>query len=125
MSKILSGIVVSNKMQKTIVVDVEKTFQHPKYRKVITRHKKFKVHCENENVKVGDKVVMIQIRPMSKEKHYMVVDPTVDSTKAEIVKEKKISPAKQAKIEQVIEVASTTENKLIKKVSAKAKKVAK
>lgn len=67
------GTVISNKMMKTVVVKVERRFPHPKYKKVITKHKKFKVHNENFKLQVGDKVIIEEVKPISKEKHFQVV----------------------------------------------------
>lgn len=65
----IEGEVVSDKMHKTIVVRVERIFQHPHLGKVIRRFKKFKAHDENNNAKVGDWVEIIECRPLSKTKH--------------------------------------------------------
>jgi len=73
MRKKFEGVVVSTKMQKTVVVEVERRFSHPRYRKVITRHKKFKAHNENFDLKVGDKVLIEESRPISKDKHFVVI----------------------------------------------------
>lgn len=64
------GIVVSNKMQKTIVVKVESRFPHPIYSKTIVKTKKYLVHDETENCDIGDQVVVSQCRPLSKRKHW-------------------------------------------------------
>lgn len=74
MAKIFSGKVVSSKMQKTVVVLVERKFRHPLYKKVINRHKRYKVHNEKLELKEGDLVRIKEIRPISKEKHFIVVD---------------------------------------------------
>lgn len=73
MKKILVGKVVSTKMKKTVVVLVERKFRHPFYKKIIKRHKKYKAHNEKMELKVGDKVMIEETRPMSKDKHFMVV----------------------------------------------------
>ena len=73
MRKKFTGKVVSTKMQKTVVVEVERKFSHPIYKKVITRHKKYKAHNENFNLKEGDMVLIEETRPISKEKHFIVV----------------------------------------------------
>ena len=72
--KTLIGKVVSNKMQKTIIVEIERKKLHPLYKKVIKRTKRFKVHCENKKVALGDYVKIGQIRPKSKEKHYQLLE---------------------------------------------------
>ncbi len=72
--KVKKGIVVSNKMQKTVVVKVNRTFQHPQYGKVVTRSKKYYAHYENETpLQVGDEVQIMETRPLSKLKRWRVV----------------------------------------------------
>lgn len=68
------GVVVSNKMQKTIVVEVERTMRHPKYGKVMTRGKKHYAHNESKPLKVGDEVEIEETRPLSKLKRWRVVE---------------------------------------------------
>jgi len=72
--KTRKGIVVSNKMQKTVVVRVERTLRHPRYDKVITRSKKYYAHDESNNCREGDVVSIMETRPMSKLKRWRVVD---------------------------------------------------
>lgn len=74
MSKILIGEVISTKMQKTVVVRVERKFRQPLYKKVITRHKKYKVHYENLDLKEGNMVKIKETRPISKDKHFIVIE---------------------------------------------------
>lgn len=73
MKKTLTGKIVSDKMTNTVVVVVESKFRHPKYKKIIIRHKKYKAHNENKDYKVGDVVVMEETRPISKDKHFIVI----------------------------------------------------
>lgn len=68
------GRVVSNKMNKTVVVAVERSVVHPIYRKVLRRLTKFKAHDEQNICNVGDRVRMIETRPISKDKHWRVVE---------------------------------------------------
>lgn len=68
------GRVVSNKMNKTVVVAVERSVVHPLYRKVLRRLTKFKAHDEQNVCNVGDRVRMIETRPISKDKHWRVVE---------------------------------------------------
>ncbi len=68
------GRVVSNKMNKTVVVAVERSVVHPLYRKVMRRITKFKAHDEQNACSVGDRVRMIETRPISKDKHWRVVE---------------------------------------------------
>ncbi len=70
--KALVGKVVSNKMQKTVVVEVERTRRHPLYGKVIRVHKNYKAHDENNECQVGDQVRIVESRPYSKDKHFRV-----------------------------------------------------
>lgn len=74
MAKTLIGRVVSTKMEKTVVVRVERKFRHPLYKKVIFKHKKFKAHNERFNLEEGDRVKIVETRPISKEKHFKVVE---------------------------------------------------
>lgn len=72
-SKTLSGVVVSDKMQKTVVVKVDRYVKHPKYQKYYTISKKYKAHDEENKHKVGDKVEIVETRPISKDKKFKVV----------------------------------------------------
>ena len=72
--KILSGIVVSDKPNKTITVLVERKYQHPLFKKVIKVKKKFSAHDENNIFKKGDKVKIIECRPYSKTKKFQVME---------------------------------------------------
>lgn len=73
MRKTLIGIVVSTKMIKTVVVKVERKFRHAVYHKVIVRHKKYKVHNEKFDLKLGDQVKIEETKPISKDKHFKVI----------------------------------------------------
>ncbi len=68
------GRVLSNKMNKTVVVSVERSVTHPLYRKVLRRITKFKAHDEQNVCKIGDRVRMVETRPISKDKHWRVVE---------------------------------------------------
>jgi small subunit ribosomal protein S17 len=69
----LIGVVVSDKMNKTRVVLVERRYSHLKYGKFLTGRKKFKAHDENNQYKVGDRVVIVEHRPLSREKRWKVI----------------------------------------------------
>ena len=69
----LSGTVVSDKMQKTVVVAVSHEKKHPKYLKYFTKTARFKAHDENNKYHAGDKVVIQETRPLSKEKRWVVI----------------------------------------------------
>jgi small subunit ribosomal protein S17 len=73
MSKTMSGVVVSTKMNKTIVVSVERIMQHPVYKKTIKRSKRYKAHYEGSDLKEGDVVQIQKTRPISKDTHFKVV----------------------------------------------------
>jgi small subunit ribosomal protein S17 len=68
------GVVKSDKMNKTIVVAVETTTLHPLYKKYVTRIKKVKAHDETNNAKIGDRVRVVECRPISKEKCWKLAE---------------------------------------------------
>jgi small subunit ribosomal protein S17 len=70
---VLSGVVMKTAMQKTIVVKVTRFEKHPKYKKYQTSSKKYKVHDEDGVAKVGDKVDIVETRPISKDKHFKLL----------------------------------------------------
>ena len=72
--KVMIGIVKSNKMDKTVVVAVEKNVRHPKYGKIMKRTYKLKAHDEENKCEIGDKVKVMETRPLSKEKRWRVVE---------------------------------------------------
>ncbi len=72
--KTRTGKVVSDKMDKTIVVAIEDSVQHPLYKKVIKRTYKLKAHDENNECKTGDKVKVMETRPLSKDKRWRLVE---------------------------------------------------
>lgn len=72
--KTRSGVVVSDKMKKTIVVKVERISRDAFYKKIVKKQKKYKVHDENNTAKVGDFVKIIETRPLSKEKRWRLVE---------------------------------------------------
>ncbi len=72
--KVREGLVVSDKMQKTVVVEVEDRVKHPLYGKVIRRTTKLKAHDESDQVGVGDRVLLMETRPLSATKRWRVVE---------------------------------------------------
>ena len=72
--KILKGIVVSDKPNKTITVLVERKYQHPLFKKIIKSKKKYNAHDENNKFKTGDKVSIIESKPFSKNKKFQVME---------------------------------------------------
>ena len=74
--KILTGIVVSDKPNKTITVMVERKFSHPVLKKVVKVRKRYNAHDENNKFKTGDKVSIIESKPFSKNKKFQVMENT-------------------------------------------------
>jgi small subunit ribosomal protein S17 len=72
--KIYTGKVVSDRMDKTVVVAVTRFFQHPVYKKTVKKVTKFKAHDEENKYHVGDTVRIIETRPLSKEKRWLVIE---------------------------------------------------
>ncbi len=70
--KILRGKVVSNKMDKTVVIEIENRSSHPKYKKTVIKTKKFKAHDEANQCNVGDIVEIVEHKPISKTKKWML-----------------------------------------------------
>lgn len=71
--RILQGVVVSDKQDKTVVVSVERQVMHPVYKKIVKRSKKFAAHDENNQFKVGDTVSIVESKPYSKTKTWTVI----------------------------------------------------
>lgn len=72
-SKTLRGTVVSDAMDKTVVVEVDRFVQHPKYKKFFTKSKKYHAHDEKNQFKIGDVVEIVETKPFSKKKSFSVV----------------------------------------------------
>jgi small subunit ribosomal protein S17 len=72
--KVLLGIVVSDKMEKTAVVNVERTVQHPLYKKTVKKSKKYKIHDEENVCGIGDQVRLIECKPISKDKCWRLLE---------------------------------------------------
>ena len=70
--KEMQGTVISDKMEKTVVVSAQRFVKHPKYQKYYTISKKYKVHVEGDKPSVGSKVTIVECRPISKDKHFML-----------------------------------------------------
>ena len=89
--KIRTGKVIGDKMDKTVVVQVESLRQHPLYKKVVKTRSKFKVHDENNTCSTGDTVKIIETRPLSKDKRWRVM---------EIVRKKEVAEIKPSELEE-------------------------
>jgi small subunit ribosomal protein S17 len=72
LSKQRSGVVVSDRMQKTVVVSVERTVTDPRYKKILRRRTKVKAHDESNQCHIGDRVLIVECRPLSRDKRWRV-----------------------------------------------------
>ncbi len=70
---VLKGVVVSDKMDKTVVVSVSRFVKHPKYGKYYSINKKYKAHDQENKCKTGDKVQIIEVKPISKDKKFKII----------------------------------------------------
>ncbi len=68
------GVVTSNRSDKTVVVTVERTWSHPVYKKVVRTHRKYMAHDENNDCQIGDRVRLVECRPMSARKRWRVAE---------------------------------------------------
>ncbi|MBF0131862.1 MAG: 30S ribosomal protein S17 [Magnetococcales bacterium] len=75
--RVLQGVVVSDKMDKTVVVLVERRVRHPLYGKIIRRSKKYKAHDPQNRCAIGDMVKIRECPPVSKDKHWLVIEEAV------------------------------------------------
>jgi small subunit ribosomal protein S17 len=90
MHKERRGVVLSNKMQKTVIVSIERTVLHAKYKKYLKRRTKVKAHDEKSECRIGDRVIIVETRPLSRDKRWRVAkiveravaDPTTASDAA-------------------------------------------
>ena len=67
-----NGVVISDRMQKTVVVSLERTVMHPKYKKFLRRRTKVKAHDESNQCHIGDRVLIVECRPLSRDKRWRV-----------------------------------------------------
>ena len=72
--KVREGVVVSNKMNKTIVISIVERVRHPRYSKFVARTKKLYAHDETNDAKIGDRVSVMETRPMSKQKRWRLIE---------------------------------------------------
>lgn len=70
--KVRTGVVISNKMDKTVVVEVSRTVIHPVYKKYVRRRKRFMAHDEDNRCRIGDQVMIVETRPLSRHKNWRV-----------------------------------------------------
>lgn len=127
--RVLEGTVVSDKMDKTVTVLVERRFMHPKYKKYLKRSSKYAAHDENNNFKEGDTVQIIECAPISKRKSWTVIEGDAPAKGAQAPVVKKAEPKKAPKAQEAAkkEEKPATKKAPAKKVAAKketAKKTA-
>lgn len=111
--RVLEGNVVSDKANKTITVLVERRYRHPVYKKYVKKSDKYAAHDENNQYKVGDRVSIIETRPISKSKRWAVLN--ADGSESKPVKTASDAPVKAAK-------APAEKKPAAKKPAAKKKK---
>ena len=70
----ITGVVTSNKMDKTVVVEISRKFRHPLYQKVVSRHKRIMAHDEKNECNMGDMVMIMETRPFSAKKRWRLVE---------------------------------------------------
>lgn len=116
--RVLAGEVVSDKENKTITVLVERRYMHPVYKKYVRRSDKFAAHDEHNQFKTGDRVEIIECRPISKRKRWTVV--TGDQPAAPVPTEK--APAAKAEAKAKPEAAKAEKKPAAKKKAASKKK---
>lgn len=88
----LTGVVVSSKADKTVSVSVERIFKHPVYKKIVRRKKKYLAHDHENKCKAGDEVRLVQVRPLSKRKRWLVTEIiTAAPEKQTLVSNKEVS----------------------------------
>ncbi len=119
--RVLEGKVVSDKMDKTVTVLVERRFMHPKYKKYIKRSTRYAAHDEGNTVKEGEYVQIIECAPISKRKSWTIVkDGSAAPSKEEKAAAKKAAPKKEVKKEE----PKAEKKALAKKAAAKSEKKA-
>lgn len=83
-NKTYTGKVVSNKMDKTVVVAITRLFQHPVYKKVVKKVAKFKAHDEGNSCNIGDTVIITETKPMSKDKRWLVLEKVASPARSNV-----------------------------------------
>jgi len=83
-NKTYTGKVVSNKMDKTVVVAITRLFQHPVYKKVVKKVSKFKAHDEANACNIGDTVIITETKPISKDKRWLVLEKVINPARSNV-----------------------------------------
>ena len=120
MKKILIGKIVSDKMQKTVVVQIDRKVRHPLYQKLVKKTKKLKADTNNLNLVYGQIVKIEQTRPISKDKYFKVIEVIQDATPEKISED---TLKKEEKVEEAEKVKVKTE--VVKEKKTRVKKEAK
>ena len=107
--KQMIGVVVSNKMEKTAVVAVERRMRHPLYRKIVRRTTKYKVHDADNNSNLGDIVRIVETRPISKEKRWRIAEVLSKGNVAEL-KPTEVGMTEVAEVSGTLTPESSDEN---------------
>lgn len=113
-----SGVVIGTKMAKTVTVQVERLKSHPKYKKQYRVHNKFYAHNEDASIKVGDKVIIMETRPMSKLKRWVIV--TEAQRKALSLEAQKVLAEQEKPAESKQQIFTLEYKKRTKKAKAAA-----
>jgi len=122
--RVLEGTVVSDKMDKTVTVLVERRFMHPKYKKYLKRSTKYAAHDENNAFKEGDSVRIIECAPISKRKSWTVIDDdaakaSAPKVKADVQTEEKAAPKAKAPARKTAVKKAAAKKAPAKKTAAK------
>lgn len=117
--RILEGDVVSDQNDKTITVLVERRFRHPVYKKYIKRTDKYRAHDEQNQYKIGDRVSIIECRPISKNKSWTVLTEGQDNAPKATEAKNPAAPKKEAAPKAAAEKKTTAKKAAPKKVAAK------
>jgi small subunit ribosomal protein S17 len=93
LKKTRKGIVISNRMQKTVVVSVERIVMHSRYKKYLKRQTRMKAHDEKNECQIGDRVLIVECRPLSRDKRWRVSRILKRAVQAETAKEAEVNEA--------------------------------
>jgi len=104
----LTGVVTSNKMQKTVVVEISRTYQHPLYHKVVRTYHKVKAHDEL-GCEVGDTVQVVESRPISAQTRFVVESIVRRAVEPEVMADEPVAAIYPPEVAEVLEVGEVTE----------------
>ena len=104
----LTGKVLSNKMDKTVVVRVDRSYRHPLYGKVVRSHKKYMAHDEKNECEIGDTVVLVESRPLSRHKRWVVQEIVREDVSARTAEIEEVAQAPETEAEEDVAVSAPT-----------------